>query len=329
MKNKSKLIFIIITFLLLYNATAGYCYWIWTPQTKKWVNPKYAPKDTPKEQLLYSMDFFYAEEYKKSLKEFNKIIKFYKRSEAASEAQYFIGRCYEELNNSQQAYESYQKVIDDYPFTQRTDEIIKRQFDIAGRLYEGENTKFVGISFKAVPEQIIEIYKKVVSNAPYSEYAPISQYRIGELYKKIAFYQDARDAFQKILDDYPDSDMATDAKFQVAMCASIASGGSDYDQSLAEQAMDEFEEFAKQNPDSELVKKAREERKEIIEKRADYYLKTARFYERIGKYKAASIYYNKILDEFPSSSAVEAATKRLEAVNKRIRPRSKTVALAE
>ncbi len=329
MKNKSKPIIIIISLLLLYNTTAGYCYWIWTPQTKKWVNPKYAPKDTPKEQLLYSMDFYSAKEYKKALAEFNKIIKFYKRSEAASEAQYFIGRCYEELNNPYQAYESYQKVIDDYPFTQRTDEIIKRQFDIAGRLYDGEKTKFVGISFNAMPEQIIEIYKKVVSNAPYSEYAPVAQFRIGELYKQIAFYQDARDAFQKILDDYPDSDMATDAKFQVAMCASIASGGSDYDQSLAEQAMDEFEEFARQNPDSELVKKAQKEKKEIIEKRADYYLKTARFYERIGKYKAASIYYNKILDEFPSASTVEVATKRLEAVDKRIRPRSKAVALAE
>ncbi len=319
MKNTLRLIIIIITLLLLHNTTAGYCYWMWTPQTKKWINPKYAPKDTPKEQLLYSMDFFYAKEYKKALAEFKKIIKFYKRSEAASEAQYYMGRCYEELNNPYHAYESYQKVIDDYPFTQRTDEIIKRQFDIANKLYSGENIKFIGISFRAMPEHIIDIYKKVVSNAPYSEYAPMAQFRIGELYKRIAFYQEARDAFQKILDDYPDSDIAIEAKFQVAMCASIASGGSDYDQSLAEQAMDEFDEFTKQNPDSELVKKALKEKKEIIEKRADYYLKTAMFYERIGKYKAASIYYNKILNEFPSASTVPAAVGRLKIIEKRIK----------
>ena len=319
MKNKLRLILIIVALLLLYNTTAGCCYWIWTPQTKKWINPKYAPKDTPKEQLLYSMDFFYAKEYKKALVEFNKIIKFYKRSEAASEAQYYIGRCYEELNNPYHAYEGYQKVIDDYPFTQRTDEIVKRQFDIADKLYNGENTKFLGISFKAIPEQIIDIYKKVVSNAPYSEYAPIAQFRIGELYKRIDFYQEARDAFQKVLDDYPDSDMATDAKFQVAMCAAIASGGSDYDQSLAEKAMDEFDEFAKQNPDSELVKKALKEKKDIIDKRADYYLKTARFYERIGKYKAASIYYHKILNELPSASTAGVAKQRLKIIEKRIK----------
>lgn len=321
MKNTLKLILIYTFILTVLYADTGYCYWVWTPQTKKWVNPKYAPKDTPKEQLLYSMDFFYAKNYKKALNEFRKIIKFYKRSEAASEAQYYIGRCYEELNNPYQAYESYQKVIDDYPFTQRTDEIVKRQFDIAEKLYGGKKTKFAGISFTAMPEQIIEIYKKVVSNAPYSEYAPIAQYRIGELYKRIAFYREARDAFQKILDDYPDSSVATDAKFQVAMCASIASGGSDYDQSLAEQAMEEFEDFARQNPDSELVKKALKEKKQIIETRANHYFKTAIFYERVGKYNSAAIYYKKILDEFPGASAVPDASKRLEAAEKRIRKR--------
>ena len=319
MKKTFRLILIVIALMLIYNTTAGYCYWIWTPQTKKWVNPKYAPKDTPKEQLLYSMDFFYAKEYKKALSEFKKIIKFYKRSEAASEAQYYIGRCYEELKNPYHAYENYQKVIDDYPFTQRTDEIVKRQFDIADKLYSGEKTKFIGISFSAIPEQIIDIYKKVVSNAPYSEYAPIAQFRIGELYKRVSFYQEARDAFQKILDDYPDSDMAIQAKFQVAMCASIAAGDSDYDQSLAEQAMEEFDEFAKQNPDSDLVKQALKEKKEIIEKRADYYLKTAKFYERIGKFKAAAIYYNKILNELPTAPAAGIATERLKQAEKRIK----------
>ncbi len=319
MKNILKLIYIIISFLLVCDLTSGFCYWVWTPQTKKWVNPKYAPKDTPKEQLLYSMDFFCAGDYKKALNEFRKIIKFYKRSEAASEAQYYIGRCYEELNNPYHAFENYQKVIDDYPFTQRTDEIVKRQFDIANRLNKGEKTKYVGISFRAMPEQIIEIYKKVVANAPYSKYAPISQFRIGELYKEIEFYQEARDAFQKVLENYPDSDMATQAKFQVAMCASIASGGSDYDQALAEQAIEEFDEFTRQNPDSELVKKALKEKKEIIEDRAENYFNTARFYERIGKHKSASIYYQKILDEFPDASIAPEALNKLEASKKRIK----------
>ncbi|NCA92834.1 tetratricopeptide repeat protein, partial [bacterium] len=253
-----RLIYIII-FIHLAHAGTGYCYWVWTPETRKWINPKYAPKDTPKEQLLYAMDFFEAKDYKKALSEFGKIIRHYRRSEAASEAQYYMGLCYENMDYPYQAFESFQKVIDDYPFTQRTEDIVNRQFDIGNRLYEGEKTKFFGLKFKALPEQIIDVYKKVVSNAPYSPNAPVAQFRVGELYKKISFYQEAREAFQKIVDDYPDSDVAQEAKFQLALTASVASSGSSYDQSLAEQALDEFEEFKRSHPDSELVKTVEKE----------------------------------------------------------------------
>jgi len=318
-----KYIFILTVVIVLSTAVECYPYWIWTPQTKKWVNPKHAPKDTPKEQLLYAMDFFEAESYKKALREFKKIIKYYKLSEAASEAQYFIGRCYENLGNPYHAFESYQKVIDDYPFTQRTSEIVKRQFDIAENLYSGKKTKLLGLSYKAIPEQIIEIYKKVVSNAPYSKYAPISQFRIGELYKRIEFYNEAREAFERIVEDYPDSDVADEAKFQVALCTSIASDKSGYDQGLAAQAMKEFDEFARTSPDHELVKRAQEEKRQLIEKRAEGYFKIAKFYERVGKYESAYIYYNKILEEFPEASIAPSALEKAKVTEKRLEKKRK------
>lgn len=310
---------VIVTISIFMTAESAFCYWIWTPQTKRWVNPKYAPKDTPKEQLLYAMDFYEAEDYKKALAEFKKIIKYYKRSEAASEAQYYIGRCYENLDNPYAAFEAYQRVIDNYPFTHRVDDIIKRQFDIGEKLYKGEKTKFLGVPLKAMPEQIIDVYKKVVSNAPYSKHAPLAQFRIGELYKKLEFYEEAREAFQKIVEDYPNSDVAGEAKFQVALCASCASGKSGYDQQLTAQAIEGFEEFAREHPDSELVKKAREEKRQLIDKRANSYFKIARFYERIGRYNSAYIYYNKILEEFQDSSVAPTALERLKVVEKRLK----------
>jgi hypothetical protein len=39
---------LIISFLSIQPAQA---YWIWTPKTGKWVNPKNLPKDNPKEQF--------------------------------------------------------------------------------------------------------------------------------------------------------------------------------------------------------------------------------------------------------------------------------------
>ena len=319
MKLKLSLILIILFSYLLLNSSYCFSYWIWTPQTKKWINPKYAPKDTPKEQLLYAMDLFEAGEHRKALEEFRKLISFYKRSEAAAEAQYYIGRCHEALGNPYHAFEAYQGVIENYPFSQRIDEIIKREYGIGERLYEGEKVKFAGLTFKATPEQIIEIYKKVVSNAPYSEYAPMAQYRIGQLYKRLHFYKEALEAFQKIVRDYPDSDITDEAEFQVAICASAGSSSSAYDQRLTAEAIKKFEEFARKHPDSELVREARKEKSDLLEKKASSLYGIAQFYEKRKRYKSAIIYYEDIVNNFSDASTAPLAMERAEALKRKIR----------
>ncbi len=319
MASKIVLIIIIIITFRLFVPHKSFSYWIWTPQTKKWMNPKYAPKDTPKEQLMYALDLFEAGDKRKALDEFKKVVSYFRRSESAAEAQYYIGRCYEELQNPYQAFEAYQSVIDNYPFSQRIDEIIKREYDIAEKLFQGEKVRYVGLSFKAVPEQIIEIYKKVVAHAPYGEYAPMAQYRIGELYKNLHFYPEALQAFQKVVIDYPDSKIAKEAEFQVAICASAGSGGSAYDQELTSKAIEKFEEFAQRHPDSELVKEAQKERVELLEKKADSIFEIAKFYEKRGRYKSAIIYYEDIVGNFPAAKAAPLAMEKIEVLKRKVK----------
>ena len=312
-------IIIIILFVLLSDVPASLSYWIWTPQTKRWINPKYAPKDTPKEQLIYALDIFEAKDYNRALDEFKKVVSYFKRSEAAAEAQYYIGRCHEELGNPYQAYEAYQATMDNYPFSQRTDEIIKREYNIAEKLFQGEKVKLVGLRVNAVPEQIIEIYKKVVKNAPYGEFAPTAQYRMGELYKRLHFYPEALEAFQKVVTDYPDTKIAKDAEFQVAICASAGSSGSAYDQELTTKAIEKFEEFAEKHPDSELVKEAQKEKADLTEKKANSIFKVAKFYEKRGKYKSAIIYYEDIVNNFSITKAAPLAMERIQILKRKVK----------
>src|SRR3990167_7102268 len=74
-------------------------FWVWTPETNKWVNPKYAIKDTPQEQLQFGMDFYNAKQYKEAIREFQKLIEHYPRAREAPDAQYHIGLCLEEQDN--------------------------------------------------------------------------------------------------------------------------------------------------------------------------------------------------------------------------------------
>ena len=90
-------------------------YWIWTPETKKFINPKYAVKDSPKEQFDWAMSFYSAKDFQRAVTEFEKLTKQYEFSEYASKAQYYVGLCYENMNKYYLAYQNYQKAIDNFP----------------------------------------------------------------------------------------------------------------------------------------------------------------------------------------------------------------------
>ena len=79
----------VATTLFFSLSTTAFAYWIWTPQTGRWINPKYSVKGSPAEQLTFARGLFDAKEYKKAEQEFIKLIHYYRRSKEAAEAQYY------------------------------------------------------------------------------------------------------------------------------------------------------------------------------------------------------------------------------------------------
>jgi hypothetical protein len=74
---------IIIIILLIFWAVSirpVYPYWIWTPKTGKFINPKYAVKTTPKEQLDFAKSFYDGKVYDDAKREFKKLLKAYPKS---------------------------------------------------------------------------------------------------------------------------------------------------------------------------------------------------------------------------------------------------------
>ncbi len=294
-------------------------YWIWTPQTGRWINPKWAVKDSPQEQFDWAMKFYEAKDYKRSTGEFTKLVRYYPNSELAAEAQYYIGRSYEGLEEYEQAYLAYQKAIETYPFTKRMEEMIEREYEIGNKFYAGERIKLWGIPTFPSIYKAIEIYQKVVDNAPYGKYAEQALYKIGECHKKAQDYQAARSAFQKLVDEHPESKLVEDAKFQVGLCASQASLKPTYDQSVTSEALKEIEDFAKRHPESQLTSEADKMRQSLREKKAESDFSIAEFYWKQRYYEAASVYYKDIVENFPETSWAKKAQGKLKETEKRLR----------
>jgi len=300
-------------------AESGFAFWVWTPETNKWVNPKYAVKETPSEQLQYAVAFYEAKEYHEARRELEKLINHYPRAREAADAQYYLGRSWEDQEKLQEAFENYQLVIDKYPFSERSAEIVERQYHIGLKLLEGEGRRSeFSQAFSGVNESVIDIFEAVIKNAPYGNLAAPSRYKIGLYFLENNMFQEARDEFEKVLNDYPDSEWAKAAKYQTAVCDAKRSTGAPYDQKITQTAVEEFKKFVEHYPEADLSDAAKKQIQGLRNREAESQFQIAQFYEKQKKYEAAKIYYETIANDFRDSSWAAEALKKIRDLNQKI-----------
>ncbi len=97
------------------------------------------------------------------------------------------------------------------------------------------------------------------------------------------------------------------------------SQGPEYDQGATKEAKQKFEEFVQEHPDAVLSRQAEENIRRLKEQEADSAYKTAAFYEKQKDYKAAEIYYNDVIDNYPDTNWAAKAVARLEVMDRRKR----------
>jgi len=311
-----KRILIILIILASLSITPAYPYWIWTPKTGKWINPKTAARPTPKEQFDFAKGLYEIKNYEEAKREFKKVLKIYPKSLEASESQYYLGLIEEAQGNLYEAYQAYQKVIDKYPFSERIQEIIEREYKIGERFMSGEKRKTMGVTLP-VETPAIEIFTKVVENSTYGPLAPAAQYKLGLVLKGLLRYYEAEEAFNKVISIYPNSEWVAAAKFQIAICRAAASRSPDYDQWATKEAKEKFEEFVREHPDAVLSREAENNIAQLKEKEAEANFNIGCFYEKQKAYGAAKVYYSDIINNYPNSIWAAMALERMQIMEKR------------
>ena len=300
-------------------SSRGFAFWVWTPETNKWENPKYAVKDTPSEQLQYALTFYQSQEYKEAISEFRKLINHYPRAREAADAQYYIGSSWEQMDNPQEAFKNYPEVIDKYPFSERSAEIVQKQYDIAVKLLEGRGKRgLLAQTFSNTDYPAVDMFKAVIKNAPYGKLAAPARYKIGLYFLENAMYQEARDEFEKVMNDYPESEWAKAAKYQIAVSDSKRSTDAPYDQKITQAAVKEFKEFVEHYPDAELSSQAKDQIQGLRDKEAESNFHIAQFYEKNKKYDSARIYYQMVVDEFQNSRWTAQALNKIRELSGKV-----------
>lgn len=310
---------IILLILLLFPFSA-YPFWIWSPKTQEWRNPKYSALATPYLQYKQALKLFEEEKFKDAYQEFKKLLVHYPDAKEAAEAQYYLARCLEKFGKFYDAFLEYQKLINSYPNSQRINEVVEREYNIGEYFLNKERKEWLGLSlYDFVEHPSLEIFGEIVNKVPHSEYSPRAQYKMGMIFFQLGRYEEAREAFQKVIDNYSDSEWAASAKYQLALATSKAFPGVDYDSSYLREAASRLDEFIKDHPQAKISSEAKDQLKVLRNKEAKKAFDTGWFYENQDQYKSGVIYYKKVVNNYPDSEYYDFAVERIEELEELIR----------
>ena len=242
------------------------------------------------------------------------LVKRYGLSFLAPKAQRKIGLLLEKHNDYDKAYEAYNYYLTKYPQGEDFDAVVASMFKIAKLFLEGEKRKVFGVPVASSMSRAQAMFEGIVKNAPYSKYAALAQFNVGQTLEKQGEYPKAIEAYQLVVSKYPGDAIADDALYQVGYVRLRQTREGSYDRATVQKARESFEDFIARYPNSEKVPQARENIKSLEGGTNKGTLDIAKFYDRTKKYKSAVIYYNDVIKGQPGTPDAEYAKARIEAL---------------
>jgi len=290
--------------------------WYYEPygETAKWQRTR------AKDQLQVAEDAFAAKNYSTTLRAASRVLRVWPLSDYAPRAAYLLGRCQEVDGKDEAAFNSYQKIIEKYPKSSQYNEVLWRQFAIAGRFLNGEWFKLWNtIPLYTSMDETAKLYDKIVANGPYSEVAPHAQLNIGAAHEKEKNYADAVKAYNTAADRYNGQPLiAADAMYRAGVAWQKQADTAEYDQSAAAQAIAAYTDFTVVFPDDRRVAAARDAITKLKAEQVRGSFEIAQFYESNHKWAGAIIYYNDVLQLDANSPLAAPARQRIEILKPRL-----------
>lgn len=257
-----------------------------------------------------------------AIKAYKTVYECYPQSKYASEALYKLGQIYMDRCQFEQAFCSFQKIIVEYPSYPKFNDVIAIQFEIASKLKRGDRPYYWGIipGFRDYHASI-EYYESIVTNAPYTNYAPMALMNISDLADSHGNPEDVIDALDRLVSNYRDSNLAPCAYVKLADTYACMVQGPDYDQGSTLRAINYYQDFLLLYPDNELVQEAECKLKNARDTHARSKLRMGDFYYKYrNNCLAAKIYYNETITVAPNSRAAEEAHSQLDCIAKCVLP---------
>ena len=270
------------------------------------------------EQMRKAEEFEKAGNDKAAYNSYRVLVKQFGLSALAPKAQRKVGMLLEKGGDLDKAFEAYSTYLDKYSRGEDFDSVVESMFNIAKQYLDGQKKKKVlGVSLGGTLERAEQMFATIVKRAPYSKWAPVAQFNVGQALERQGKYPEAIVAYQTVVSRYTSDPIADDAQYQIGYVRLTEYRDGSYDQASAQKAREAFDDFVNRYPESEKVPQARENMQLLEGGSTKGSLDIARFYEKSKQYKAAVIYYNDVIKRQPDSPESGIAKARIEELKQK------------
>ena len=150
-------------------------------------------------------------------------------------------------------------------------------------------------------------FKIITLNFPGSTVSDRAQFYLGECHYKLKEYILSSAEYRKLTRIFPNSEFVDDAQYKIALSNFKLSPKYSLDQTNTQKAIEEFQRFLEDYPNSDLVPEANKYMLKCREKLARKNYENAESYRKRAFFTAAIKYYDHVLDNFYDTKYAEKA----------------------
>src|SRR5213082_965051 len=254
----------------------------------------------------------------RAIKAYAQLLKKHPKDALAPGATYRAAQLLEFEGDYMKAAMTYRWLVERYPSSPNFDEAIEGQFRVGEMYLSGKKIKMLGIPIATSLDRAVEIFAEIVRTAPFGRYTARAQFDIGLARQKQSANDAAIQAYQAVIDKFPNDPIAADAQYQIGYIWYEAARLGTNDQAATQNARTGFEDFLFRYPKSEKAQQARANLQQLEHKATSSSFDVARYYDRQKAYRAAVIYYNEVIREQPGSAESEKAKKRIDQLRAKV-----------
>src|SRR5438034_7355351 len=249
---------------------------------------------------------------KRAIRAYKSLVRRHPKDALAPTALYRAAQLQEQTRQYTPAADSYLQLVERYASSPHFDDAIEGQFRVGEIYLNGKKLKVLGIPIASALDRAVTIFANVVRTAPYGRYTARAQFNIGMAREKQGANDAAIQAYQAVVDKFPNEPIAVDAQYQIGYIWFTAAQTGTKDAAAAANAKTAFQDFLFHYPKSEKAAQARANLDILEHKQTANSYKVAKFYDKQKYHRAAVIYYNEVIRQQPGCEESNEAKKRID-----------------